>query len=120
MKKQKTKRCSGESIVEVMAGAVVFLLLMAILTRAVMFGNKAQEKSRQIRRQTSELCKNLRTTSEVDDGTVPHEFYAVSTDGTVTGNQVFTITAPKKKKDVPYTKADGSTQTVTFYLYGTD
>lgn len=49
MKRQsKNWKKSGETIVEVLACAVIFLMLMAVLEAAVMFATKAQAKSKSL------------------------------------------------------------------------
>ncbi len=118
MKRRKTGSRSGESIVEVMVSAVIFLMLVAALQTAIMFCNSAQRKSQQIREDTATICENLQMTSPQGNGMGTYEFYASSADGTVIGNKVFTITAEKQKKQVSYTGADGDTSNATFYLYG--
>ncbi|XCP86777.1 hypothetical protein ABXS75_08295 [Roseburia hominis] len=120
MKMHKLRGRAGESIVEVMVSIVIFLLLVAVLNGAIMFSNSAQRKSQQIRKDTVKICEGLQSASAEGDGTADYAFYASSADGTVVGNQVFTIFAPKQKKKVVYVGAGGDESTVTFYLFGTD
>ncbi len=120
MKKKPGKNRSGESIVEVMVSAAVFLLLMAVLQGAVLFCNSAQKKSQQIRKDTAEICKKLPSAPISENGSDNYVFYAVSADGTVVGDRVFSISAKKQKKEVSYEGADGEASSVTFYLFGTD
>ncbi len=119
MKQQRRDSRLGETIVEVMVSAVIFLILMAILQGAVMFSNAAQKKSQQIRQDTATICKELQTATAAGDEENNYEFYAVSsTDETIFGNQVFTIPVKKQEKPVTYTGADGKSSEVTFYLFG--
>lgn len=118
MKQQRRDSRLGETIVEVMVSAVIFLILMAILQGAVMFSNAAQKKSQQIRQDTATICKELQSATAVDDEENSYSFYAVSTDETIVGDKVFTIPVKKQKKPVTYTGADGESSEVTFYMFG--
>ncbi len=120
MKMRRAGNRSGESIVEVMASAVVFLLLMAVLQGAVMFSTSAQRKSRQIRQDTAKICEGFRSGEAEENGSEDYMFYASSADGTVLGNRVFSVSAPKQKKRVSYTGAEGEASEAVFYLYGAD
>lgn len=117
MKIHRIKSRSGESIVEVMVSAAVFLLLVAVLEGAILFSNAAQRKSSQIRTDSASICKALQSTPAEGNEAASYEFYAVSSGGTV-GNKVFTVKPVKQKKEVKYTKTDGSEDRVTFYVYG--
>lgn len=121
MKIHRIKRSSGETIVEVLVSVVVFLLLVAVLQGAIMFSNSAQKKSLQIRQDTAQICEKLMSAGagEGSDAMI-YDFYAVSSDGSVIGNQVFSIHGLKKQKEIEYTGTDGETSHVTFYLFGPD
>lgn len=109
----------GESIVEVVASAIIFLMLMALFQSAVMFCTSAQKKSEQIRQDTAEICKKLQTSpATVTDSGKKYEFYAISADGSDVGNKVFEVQANLEQKEVSYQDADGTSQKVIFYLYG--
>ena len=41
----------------------------------------------------------------------------MSADGSITGNQVFSVDATKARKTVTYTAADGTEKSITFYYY---
>lgn len=118
MKVRRRRERSGESIVEVMVSAVIFLMLMSVLQGAVMFSSSAQKKSQEIRQDTAKICEGLQLATASGNVIESYKFYATSTDGSVVGNQVFSISALKQKKTVSYTDSDGNASEVTFYLYG--
>lgn len=53
------KSKSGETIVEVLVSAVIFLLLMAVLQGAVMFSHSAQQKSGRLRENDAAMLQAL-------------------------------------------------------------
>lgn len=116
-KPKKTKANAGETLVEVMASVVIFLMMMGILQSAVLYSRAALEKSRQIRADNETICEQLRETPKVTGGTSSLNFQAVSADGSITGNQVFSVDATKAKKEISYTAADGTQKSITFYYY---
>lgn len=116
----KRKNRAGETIVEVLAGAVIFLLLMAILQGAVAFSGRAQRKSQNLREDFSAMSRKLEetpTAANPEEGSAVYEFYAYDTDEKVQGNQVFAITAGLGQKDVSYEDSEGRTKTVRFYAF---
>lgn len=114
MKKLKKYGSSGETLVEVMVCAVLFLMLAAVMQGAISFSTNALHKSTEIRETNAEICRNLRAESTADEGTANYTFQATSMDGSATGANVFTIEVPLGKKSV----SDGKGRTVDFYLYG--
>ncbi len=119
MKRMSGKRTeSGETIVEVTASIVIFLLVVALLQGAVSFCGRAQQKSRQIRYDAAEVAKALRRQSwpEYDAGTESFAFYAVGADGTK-GYQVFSVDALLKEETVNYESMDGTDRDMTFRIY---
>ena len=50
MKRKKDVSRSGETLVEIMVSAVVFLILVGILQGAIVFCSNAQRRSEQLRR----------------------------------------------------------------------
>ena len=122
MKNHRIKPNSGETMVEVMASIVIFLLMMAILQGAISFSSNAQAKSRQIRETNAEICQKLQETpySSSGGGKVKYSFKATSADGSITGvSELFSVEVELGRKDVSYTDGTESKQT-TFYLFGTD
>lgn len=110
---------AGESLVEVMVSAVIFLILAAVLQGAVTFCTRAQHRSREIRRRNAEICEALQTTPANSNGFASFEFKATNAEGTQTGNTVlFQVEVPLEKKEVPFTDADGAVGTTVFYLFG--
>ena len=116
-KQKKTKANAGETLVEVMASVVIFLMMLGILQGAVMYSRAALEKSRQMRADNETICERLRETAKVLEGTSSLNFQAVSADGSMTGNQVFKVNATKAEKEISYTSADGTRKSTTFYYY---
>ena len=116
-KQKKTKANAGETLVEVMASVVIFLMMMGILQGAVMYSRAALEKSRQMRADNETICELLRETAKVPGGTSSLNFQAVSADGNITGNRVFKVDATKAWKTVTYPAADGTEKSITFYYY---
>lgn len=119
MKKRKKYGRSGETLVEVMVCAILFLMMAAVMQRAVSFSTNALNRSAQIREANAEICRNLRTMNTQATGSSnTYVFKAASMDGSVEGNEVFKITAPLGKKAVSYQDGQGNTRTTDFYLYG--
>ena len=117
MKKLIKYRKSGETLVEVMVCAVLFLMMAAVMQGAISFSTNAQHKSEQIRENNAKICRSLRTTGTTENGTKTYTFKATSMDGSVEGEEVFTIEVPLGKKEA-YQDGQGNNQTVYFYLYG--
>ncbi len=118
-KKKGVCNNAGETMVEVMVSAVIFLLFVAVLQSAVSFSSLAQAKSRQVRENMAGICRNLQGTAAQGAGSGVFAFSASSADESVIGNQVFTVDALKQTKDVSYAGADGTGKSVRFYVYGT-
>lgn len=103
---------SGETLVEVMVCAVLFLLLAAVMQAAVSFSTNALRKSAQIREENAEICAGLRESGTVTRGTLgSYDFQAA------TGSKKFTIRAYRSTKSVSYEDSQGNTRTAEFYLY---
>ena len=60
MKKLKIHKNSGETLVEIMVSAMLFLMMMAIIQGAISFCTNAQHKSREIRESNGEICNKVR------------------------------------------------------------
>lgn len=119
MKRLKNYRKSGETLVEVMVCAVLFLLMAAVMQGAISFSTNAQHKSQQIRENNTKICRSLRTMDIVGNGNKPYTFNATFMDGSMEGDEVvFTIEVPLGKKTVTYPDGQNNNQTVDFYLYG--
>lgn len=115
MKKQK----AGESLVEVMVAAVIFLMMASVLQGAITFCTKAQQKSQNIRERNAVICQNLQTSPEIPNGTAAFSFQAVSSDGLSTGTAtLFQVDVQLLKKEVAYTAEDGTVRKADFYLFG--
>lgn len=112
------KNRSGETIVEVLVSAMIFLLLMAVLQGAVTFSSTAQKKSSLLRENNAALFKEIQNTPFTSTGSGSYTFYAYDTGETIRGNPVFSVEAGLGKKDVTYPKAEGGTGTAHFSLFG--
>ena len=115
MKNGRKNGKSGETLVEIMVSAFLFLILMAVMQGAISFCTNAQRKSEQIREANAEICQNLHSgLAASENGSRSFNFQAVSADGTVEGAQVFSVNVELKKKVA--SNGDGS-KTATFYLF---
>lgn len=102
---KKNRWNRGETLVEVMAAMVIFLLLMGILQGSVKYSRAALEKSRLLREQNEEICESVRNEIQENNGAqTTMTFQAVSADGEVTGNQVFSVPVIPEKKQAKYTE----------------
>lgn len=118
MKKLKKYGKSGETLVEVMVCALLFLMMAAVMQGAISFSTNAQHKSAQIRETNAKICRGLRTTATTEEGNEVYAFKATSMDGSAEGNQVFTIKVPLGQKSVTYKDGQSNDQTAVFYIYG--
>ena len=115
MKNCRKNGKSGETLVEIMVSAFLFLILMAVMQGAISFCTNARHKSEQIRAANAEICQNLHSGLTASaNGSRSFNFQAVSADGTVEGAQVFSVNVELKKKEA--SNGDGSKK-VTFYLF---
>jgi len=112
------KAGAGETLAEVMAGAAIFLLFVALFQSAVFFCTAAQKKSREIRADASVICRKLQSAPADGADAETYAFCATSADGAEVGNQVFAVTALRQERKVEYAAADGTEKTMVFYVYG--
>lgn len=120
-KRRKPKEKSGETIVEVIVSAMIFLLLMAVLQGAVTFSGRAQEKSRRIRKENADIFQAIPDapiTQNPASAVGNYTFRAYNTEETTAGKAVFAMEADLGYKDVPFKHADGTEGTIRFYLFG--
>ncbi len=108
----------GESLVELMASSVIFLLLLATLHGAVRFSSGSLRKAEAIRENAAALQESLRSGAPVEDG-APAEitFQAMSPDGSVTGGSVL-FKVPVKLQTKRATGSNGDE--VEFHVFGED
>ncbi len=119
LKGPKSRADAGETLVEVMVCAVLFLLMVAVMQGAISFCTNAQHKSSQLRARNAEVFRGLRENDSItSNGNVSVGFNATSADGQTEGNQVFQIQVPLGKKAVSYQDGEGNSQSMDFYLYG--
>jgi len=79
----------GESLVELLAASVIFLLLLATFQGAVRFTSSALHKAEDIRANAAALQASLRKAGVDGGGTeAAYTFQAVSPDGSVTGGNI--------------------------------
>lgn len=118
----RTKSNSGESLVEVMVSAVIFLMMMAALQGSISFCTNAQHKSEQIRETNAEICRNLQSSLYAPGaGNKTYSFKATTADGETPGPEgaaLFSIAVELGTKEITYLEEDGTPKTVTFYLFG--
>ncbi len=103
---------SGDTLVEVMASIVIFLLMMGILQGAVAYSGRALIKNQEIRKENSKILEEINKaepTKAVGTGTVSQTFRATNSNLTAIGNDVFTV-----KTDLYQLQTDE----VTFAVYG--
>lgn len=113
------KRKAGESLVEVMVAAAIFLMMVSVLQGAITFCTKAQQKSQKIRERNAAVCRDFQTSPEISNGTAAFAFRAVSPDGVQTGTvTLFQVDVQLLKKEVAYTAEDGTIRKADFYLFG--
>ena len=123
MKTHRIYSGSGESLAEVMVGAVIFFMMMAALQGAISFCANAQHKSEEIRERNARICRNLQTASYISGAESRNfVFKATTADKETPGAEaaaLFCVDVELGAKEVTYLEADGTSKTVTFYLYGT-
>lgn len=105
----------GESLVELLAASVIFLLLLATLFGAVRFSSNSLHKAEEIRENAAALQESLRSAPAEGDSTAEITFQAVSPDGSVTGGSVL-FKVPVKLQTKKATGADGDE--VEFRVFG--
>lgn len=118
MRRAKRSGNSGETLVEIMVSAFLFLLLMAVMQGAVTFCTNAQHKSAQLRSSNAEICGEMRGSMDTPGTRIrdlEFSFVATSADGQQTGNRVFKV---KNVELLKKTITDKEGKEVTFYLYG--
>ncbi len=119
---RRMKSDSGESLVEVMVSAVIFLMMMAALQGSISFCTNAQHKSEQIRETNAEICRNLKSSPYVFSAeNKTYSFKATTADGETPGPEgavLFNIAVELGSKEVTYQEADGTLKTTTFYMFG--
>ena len=119
MKRRHRNQKSGESMVEVMVSAALFLLMAAIMQGAISFCTNAQKESMRLRERNEQIAEDLQTAAYTGGERTDLSFHAVSADQTVHGSELlFTIKVEKGKKEVSYPDASGTDQTAVFYLFG--
>lgn len=107
----------GESLVELLAAAVIFLLLMATLHGAVRFSSNSLHRAEEIRKNAAALQESLRSAAVEDGAATEITFQAVSPDGSVTGGNIL-FKVPVKLQTKKATGANG--EEVEFRVFGED
>lgn len=118
----KIQSRSGESLVELMVSAVIFLMMMAALQGSISFCTNAQHKSEQIRETNAEICRSLQIAPYAPGAeNKTYLFKATTADGETPGAEaavLFSIAVELGTKEVTYQDADGTSKTATFYIFG--
>lgn len=121
MLRKVMKNKNGETIVEIMASVVIFLIVLGVLTTAINFSSNALHKSRDLREneklQVEALYKNEsgKVTEHECVAQENFEFRAVSATG-VTGNVVFDVSFSQVEQRVLYDDANGTASAASFYV----
>lgn len=120
MKREILHSRSGETLTEVTAAMVIFLIVATVLQGAVTFGVSAMKKSEEIRQRNTQICRDLQSAAYTDSGSgAEFSFRAISADGSESGTAVlFRVNTGLGHRDVSYTDENGNEKTVTFYVYG--
>lgn len=117
---KKTALKSGETLVEVLAAAAIFLLMMGIMQGAISFCTNTQHKSEAIRKINAGICESLRskTFDTPSPGTTAaYSFKAISADGQQESGVLFKVDVGLGTKTADYTDETGTDKTITFYLF---
>lgn len=124
MKELHKRSKSGETLVEILVGIFIFLIILAGLQMAISYCTNAQQKSRKIRENNTEICRSLRNGSyQSGSESQTYEFKATVSrpDGEVTGSTtLFEVKVNLGTMEGEYTEDDGNKQSVLFYLFGTE
>lgn len=110
MKRLKKCKDAGETLVEIMVSAVLFLLMMAVMQGAISFCTNAQRKSEQIRKSNADICREIRESGGSLTGSEPYNYEFRSKSGS---SPVFNIDVNLEKRTVD---SDDGKQAV-FYLF---
>lgn len=116
MKKLKNRKNSGETLVEIIVSAMLFLIMMAVMQGAISFCTNAQQKSREIRASNGEICNKARSETGLTvefSSDCDLAFKAVSADGGSEGNQVFTVETKIDTVKI----SDNAGKNAVFYLF---
>lgn len=109
MKKLKKHKDAGETLVEIMVSAVLFLMMMAVMQGAISFCTNAQHKSEQIRASNAKICRIIRESGGSTVRSDPYTYAFRSKSGSST---VFNIGVNLEKQEV---ESDG--KQAVFYLF---
>lgn len=86
----------GESMVEILVSAAVFMLLLGALNGAVGFASNAQRKSEQLREDAVVLQREVRAGTPAGDDDAAYDFRAATPDGTETDLNAFRVRVRKQ------------------------
>lgn len=114
---KKVLSTSGETLVEVLAAAAVFLLMMGIMQGAISFCTNAQHKAEAMQDNHAKILEALRTTDITADKEAEYSFKAISSDGSSQSGTLFRVNVGLGQKEVTYQDEAGADQTVIFHLF---
>lgn len=114
---KKILSTSGETLVEVLAAAAVFLLMMGIMQGAISFCTNAQHKAEAMQDNHAKILKALRTTTVTTDREAEYSFKAISSDGSSQSGTLFQVNVGLGQKEVTYQDEAGADQTVIFQIF---
>lgn len=86
----------GESMVEILVSAAVFMLLLGALNGAVGFASNAQRRAEQLREDAVVLQREVRAGTPDGDDAAAYDFRAATPDGTETGLNAFRVRVKKQ------------------------
>ena len=86
----------GESMVEILVSAAVFMLLLGALNGAVGFASSAQRRAEQLREDAVVLQREVRAGTPAGDDDAAYDFRAATPDGTETGLNAFRVRVKKQ------------------------
>lgn len=86
----------GESMVEILVSAAVFMLLLGALNGAVGFASNAQRRAAQLREDAVVLQREVRAGTPTGDDDAAYDFRAATPDGTETGLNAFRVRVKKQ------------------------
>ena len=115
---KKIKSNSGETLVEVMLSMMLFLMILAMLQKAIDFNTSAQEKSEDIRTNNANIVMQLRESGMVTTESSATYHFSSSLAGEGDATVLFEIPITYDKKTITYQTVDGETQTVDFAVFG--
>ena len=115
---KRIKSNSGETLVEVMLSMMLFLMILAMLQKAIDFNTNAQKKSEDIRTNNANIVMKLRETPLATEGASATYQFSSSLAGEGDATVLFEVPITYDTKTITYQTVDGTDQTVEFAVFG--